>query len=156
MKRRCAMMKYLMCGLSGIIAGAAGMYLFFSPSVKDLAALQANQLQLDYGLVVSPQGQVRSPEMISKGAKTALAVRFLNVAPLYSKLNNTRAKENLRAMSKTVMQVKALDALDEGEIKDYSYISVSCIAALTQNNDDPIPCLKSASDKAMGSALSVR
>ncbi|UOS99626.1 hypothetical protein LZZ50_04435 [Xanthomonas arboricola] len=149
-------MKYLMCGLSGAIAGAAGMYLFFSPSVKDLATLQANQLQLDYGLVVSPQGQIRSPEVISKNAKTALAVRFLNVAPLYSKLNNERAKESVRAMSKTVMQVKALDALDEGEIKDYSFVSINCIAALTQSNDDPMPCLKSASDKAMSRALSVR
>lgn len=150
------MMKYLMCGLSGAIAGAAGMYLFFSPSVKDLATLQANQLQLDYGLVVSPQGQIRSPEVISKNAKTALAMRFLNVAPLYSKLNNERAKESVRAMSKTVMQVKALDALDEGEIKDYSFVSINCIAALTQSNDDPMPCLKSASDKAMSRALSVR
>ncbi|CAD2243328.1 hypothetical protein [Xanthomonas arboricola] len=149
-------MKYLMCGLSGAIAGAAGMYLFFSPSVKDLATLQANQLQLDYGLVVSPQGQIRSPEVISKNAKTALAMRFLNVAPLYSKLNNERAKESVRAMSKTVMQVKALDALDEGEIKDYSFVSINCIAALTQSNDDPMPCLKSASDKAMSRALSVR
>ncbi|WP_448120914.1 hypothetical protein [Xanthomonas arboricola] len=147
------MIKYLVCALSGAVIGAAVMYPLVSPSVEDLAALQASQLQLEYGIVVSPLGEIRPPEMIAKSAKTALAVRFLNVAPLYSKLNNGHAKESLWNMSKTLLQVKFFDAVDQGSTKDYSYVSAHCIASMKKSSEDPLPCLKAASDKSMGGAL---
>jgi hypothetical protein len=147
---------YAACLCIGAAIGAIAASVFSTPSVKDAATLGSNQLRLSYGLVASPREKSLPDNIIALNVKEALAIQFINIAPLYHNLDNDKDKIALSLISKNIINSKIFDAIDKSDIRENAYASAECIAALSQTSTDPMPCLESNSKQRMANKISMR